>query len=217
MPDSPPAPVRIMVVDDHALFREGVTRLLSAEPGFEVVANCGTTEEAEALLRAQPVDLVLLDFDFGITNSTHFVQSANEAGFRGRILMVTAGLGENQAAELIRLGIAGIFLKHHPPTLLSQAIRHVASGEVWFEQQFLRGVMSAASAPAPAPREPLTERERQVLLQVFEGLSNREIAERLGISETAVKATMQQLFSKTAVRTRSQLVRVALEKYKDLL
>lgn len=217
MPETSAQPVRILVVDDHALFRDGVTRLLAAEAGFEVVGSCASTEEADALLKNGAADLVLLDFDFGVSNCTQFVFAANQAGFRGKILLVTAGLREERAAELIRLGIAGIFLKHNPPAMLIQAIRHVMSGEVWFEQQFLRSVMSAASAPPAAPREPLTERERQVLVHVFEGLPNREIAERLGISETSVKAALQQLFAKTGVRTRSQLVRVVLEKYKDLL
>jgi two-component system nitrate/nitrite response regulator NarL len=217
MPETPPHPIRIMVVDDHALFRESVARLLSAETGFEVVANCGSTDEAYRLLRTHSIDVLLLDFDFGVRNCTNFVSAANEAGFRGRTLLVTAGLREYQAAELIRLGIAGIFLKHHRPSLLTQAIRHVANGEVWFEQQFLRDVMTTASAPALSKGEPLTQRERQVLSHVFEGLANKEIAERLKVSEGSVKATLQQLFSKTGVRTRSQLVRAALEIYKDAL
>jgi two-component system nitrate/nitrite response regulator NarL len=217
MPEIPAQPVRIMLVDDHALFREGMARLLAAEPGFEVVGNCDSTDEAYTLLRARAVDVVLLDFDFGARNCTHFVSAANEAGFRGRILLVTAGLNESQAAELIRHGIAGIFLKHNPPILLSQAIRRVVNGEVWFEQQFLRNVVVAASAPAPSKGESLTERERRVLSHVFEGLANKEIAERLGVSESSVKATLQMLFSKTGARTRSQLVRVALEEYKELL
>ena len=130
---------------------------------------------------------------------------------------MTAGLREKQAAELIRLGIAGIFLKHNASTLLSQAIRHVMNGEVWFEQQFLRNVMRSALTSAPSTEGPLTERERQVLSLVFAGSPNKQIAERLGVSESSAKATLQQLFSKTGVRTRGQLVRVALEKYKDLL
>ena len=217
MPESADRPVRIMVVDDHALFREGVARLLSAEPGFEVVGSCGGTDEAYTLLRNREVDIALLDFDFGVRNCTNFVYAVNEAGFRCRILLVTAGLSENQAAELIRRGVAGIFLKHSPPTLLAKAIRHVANGEVWFEQQFLRSVIASASAPAPSRGVTLTERERQVLSHVFAGLANKEIAERLEVSESSVKATLQQLFSKAGVRTRSQLVRVALEKYRDLL
>lgn len=217
MAESPDHPVRIMVVDDHALFRAGVARLLAAEAGFEVVGSCGGTDEAYALLSNRAVDIVLLDFDFGVRNCTDFVYAVNEGEFRCRILLVTAGLREDQAAELIRHGVAGIFLKHSPPTLLVNAIRHVANGEVWLEQQFLRSVMLSASAPTPYKGTSLTERERQVLSHIFAGLANKEIAERLGVSESSVKATLQQLFSKAGVRTRSQLVRVALEKYKDLL
>jgi two-component system nitrate/nitrite response regulator NarL len=210
--------IRIMLVDDHALFREGVARLLASEQGFEVVAHCGTTDEAIAALKKQAVDLVLLDFDFGDRDCTGFMRSAAETNFKGKILLVTAGLNETQAADLVRRGVAGVFLKHNPPALLSEAIRDVMQGKAWFAQQFLQSTIAAASAaPAKTAGNPLTYREREVLYRVFEGLANKEIADRLEISESSVKAILQQLFRKTGVRTRSQLVRVALEKYRDQL
>lgn len=218
MPDAEARAVRVMLVDDHALFRESLARLLATEPAIQVVAQCGTADEAYGILERSAVDLVLLDFDLGDCDCTEFVRRAAAMGFQGKILLVTAGLPEVQAADLIRLGISGILTKHDPPALLSEAIQEVMKGKVWYTQQFLQNTVSAASGlhvPAQAIR--LTEREREVLTHVFEGLANKEIAERLAVSESAVKGTLQQLFSKTGVRTRSELVRAALERYKDLL
>jgi two-component system nitrate/nitrite response regulator NarL len=210
--------VRILLVDDHALFRESVARLLAAEQDFEVVAHCGTADDANRILEQHSVDVVLLDFDFGDGDCTGFMRAAAARSFKGKILLVTAGVSESQAADLIRCGIAGIFLKHNPPALLSEAIRDVVEGKVWFAQQFLRRTVTAASStPSTAASTPLTEREREVLYRVFEGLANKEIADKLAISESSVKAALQQLFRKSGVRTRSQLVRVALERYRDQL
>jgi two-component system nitrate/nitrite response regulator NarL len=208
----------ILLVDDHVLFREGVARLLGAEPGFEVVAGCGSVEEALAILRQRHIDLVLLDFDLGQRDGTQFVRLAKEQRFEGKVLVVTAGLEERQAAELIRSGISGIFMKHNSPASLVQGIRDVMAGKLWFDQELLQAAMSGSAKQLPEPQNGrFTQRERQVLSYVFEGLSNKEIAAQIGVSESSVKATLQQLFSKTGVRTRSQLVRIALEQYKNQL
>ena len=209
--------IRIVLVDDHALFREGISRLLAAEPRFCVVAQCQSPPEAKSILQHQAVDLVLLDFDFGDCDCLDFVRFAAEIGFGGKILLVTAGVSESQAAELIRLGVHGIFLKHNSPPLLCQAIREVQEGKVWFTQHLLRSAITALSPRQSAPAMQFSERERQVLSHVLAGLANKEIAERLAISESSVKASLRALFSKTGVHTRGQLVRVALEQYKELL
>ena len=218
MPEETGGTVRIMLVDDHALFRESVSRLLAAEPAIQVAAQCATTDEACRMLEHHTVDLVLLDFDLGDRDCTEFMRRAAAMGFRGRILLVTAGVPETQAADLIRRGISGIFTKHDPPALLAEAIQEVMKGKVWFAQRFLQNAVAAAAVPRPQAQEiRLTEREHQVLMHVFEGLANKEIADRIGVSESSVKATLQQLFAKTGVRKRSELVRVALERYKDLM
>lgn len=216
MLDSQGNTVRILILDDHGLFRESLARLLAAESDFEVIAQCATTDEATSVLQDHQIDLLLLDFDLGAHNCTRFVRSVVEEGFNGKILLVTAGVNPIQAAELVRLGVVGIFLKHDSPALLTQAIRDVVAGKVWLDQKVLQGAVTAVSANRVSSL-PLTARERQVLSHIFEGLTNKEISERLGVSEGGVKASLQQLFSKTGVRTRSHLVRVALEQYKDLL
>src|SRR5579863_10004634 len=124
-------PIRLLLLDDHVLFREGLSRLLGTEPDFEMVAQCGTPGEALAVLARAPVDIVLLDYDLEDDTGTRFISAASAAGYRGRILMVTAGMNEMQCALAWKLGISGIALKHSSPASLLQAVREVFAGAVW--------------------------------------------------------------------------------------
>lgn len=204
--------IRLLLVDDHVLFRESLARLLATEPDFEMAAHCGDMDEALRELVKSPVDVVLLDYDLGEDRGTRFIAAAREAGYRGKVLMVTAGMNTAESSAALKMGASGIFLKHNTPGLLAQAIRLVAAGEMWVDQKVIHMLVDGASArPAPDFRKLLTDREQQVLRGLFEGLTNKEIASQLGVSESAIKATLQQLFQKMRVRTRSQLVRIALE------
>jgi two-component system nitrate/nitrite response regulator NarL len=152
----------------------------------------------------------------GEHDGREFIRLAKAQGFKGKILVVTAGVDQGVATELIRSGISGVFLKRDSAALLAQGIRDVMAGKVWLDQEQLQ---TALRTEIPTPQEnrtkPFTERDQQVLSCVFEGLANKEIAARIGVSESSVKATLQQLFSKTGVRTRSQLVRIVLEQHRD--
>ena len=203
---------RLLLVDDHILFREGLTRLLASEPDFEIAGHCGTSSDAVAMLQTNPVDILLLDFDIGKDHGSQLIAAARGAGYTGKILMVTAGMNARQSSIALKLGASGIFLKHNPPSSLVQAIRLVMSGEMWVDQKIIQLLAEEVQQrDDPGLRPILTEREQQVLQGVLEGLANKEIANRLGVTEGAVKASLQQLFEKTQVRTRSQLVRIALE------
>jgi len=217
MNDSKKSPIRILLLDDHALFRESVARFLAGVPGFEVVGHSGSIEESLALLRQAPVDIVLLDLDLGQADGRDFLRSARRQGFGGKVLIVTAGVEEGQTADLVRDGISGVFMKHESTVSLVEGIHQVYSGKTWFDRELLRATLVAASSQPPSSVSQFTERERQVLSHVFQGLLNKEIADRIGVSESAIKATLQQLFAKTGVRSRSQLVRIALERYRDQL
>ena len=204
---------RLLLVDDHILFREGLSRLLASEPDFEIVGSCGTAAEALELLKQTSVDLVLLDFDLGGDHASQLISSARRQGFEGRILMVTAGMSANESSFAIQRGASGIFLKQNSPAILTKAIRMVAGGEAWVDEKVIRLMAVAVSeSDDQTSARSLTTREQQVIQGVFEGLTNKEIATQLSATESAVKATLQQLFHKTGVRTRSQLVRIALER-----
>jgi two-component system nitrate/nitrite response regulator NarL len=206
----------ILVVDDHALFRESIARLLDPEPGFRVAAHCGSISEALEVLRRTHVDLILLDFDLGDRDGLHFMEAARGLS-PARVLVVTAGVEPEDAVRLMRAGVSGIFLKRDSAASLATAIRDVLSGRVAFGHEALQRALAEVEAQATRPKGPFTARERQVLTLVLEGLANKEIGARLGVSESAVKATLQQLFAKTGVRTRSQLVRIALERHRHEL
>jgi DNA-binding NarL/FixJ family response regulator len=210
--------IRLLLVDDHTLFRESLARLLQSEPGFEVVAHCSSLVEAKRILNQRDTDIVLLDLDLGPEKGADLLESLQEIGFDGKILLVTAGVNEREMPSLIRKGISGIFMKHNPPALLVQGIRDAIKGKALFDQDFLRKVLEVSEvANSELRHTELTARERRVLSLVFEGLTNKEVADRIQISESAVKSCLQHLFTKTGVRTRSQLVRVVLEKYREEL
>lgn len=203
------APVRLFVVDDHVLFREGLLRLLSADARFEVVGSASTTADTLRGLPADGVDVLIVDYDLGDSTALALVRELRARQYPARILLVTAGLPDGDALELVRLGVAGIVHKHHTPDALQRSIVEVATGAVHIEQRYLQSLIASASE-RPA-RHRYTARERDVVRLLLEGLSNKEIGAELSVSESAVKATLQQLFAKTGVRTRSQLVRIALE------
>jgi two-component system, NarL family, nitrate/nitrite response regulator NarL len=206
-------PIQLLLVDDHILFREGLGRLLTSEADFEVVGDCGTTSEACAIVERCTVDVILLDFDLAGTPASQCIPALLRAGYEGQILMVTAGMTADESSTALKLGASGVFLKHNSPSMLRQAIRLVAGGATWVDQRAMQLMARRADQPADMHGpELLTERAQRVLQGVFEGLGNKEIGARLGVSESAVKTTLQQLFRKTGVRTRSQLVRIALER-----
>lgn len=165
------------------------------------------------MLAHSAVDIVLLDFDLEDDTGTRFISTAKAAGYRGKILMVTAGMNALDSSNAWKLGISGIFLKHSSPATLLQAIRTVAKGDVWIDQKASQPASFAVTrAGTKNAGGTLTPREQHVLRSVFEGLANKEIAYEIGVSLSSVKATLQQLFEKTGVRTRSQLVRIAIER-----
>src|SRR5882724_10591456 len=168
---------RLLLVDDHSLFREGLSRLLASEPDFEIVGGCGTSAEALAVLMNELVDIVLLDFDLGGDHTSQFISSARRQGFDGKILMVTAGMSANESAVAIRLGASGIFLKQNSTATLTKAIRMVVGGEGWVDEKVIRLLADAVDrSEYPGSGKSLTKREQQVLRSLFEGLTNKEIA-----------------------------------------
>lgn len=202
--------IRVFVVDDHSLFREGLLRLIE---GDKTLIAVGSADSAEAAFRCLPqteIDVLILDYDLGSHTALDVVHGLAERGFSGRSLIVTAGLPDRDALELIRLGVSGIFHKKNSPEELHRNIREVAEGKVLIDQQYLKELLESVAVPEQPPIR-LTERDRAVFRHLLEGASNKEIAVREGLSESAVKASLQQLFAKVGVRTRSQLVRFALE------
>jgi DNA-binding NarL/FixJ family response regulator len=201
---TPDGRIRILIVDDHAVFREALSLLLAAETDLTVADKCESVEQALAVVLNRPIDLVLLDLELAGHRGSGFCRLSRELGFRGRIIVLTAKVDSNEMVRLLVDGASGIFLKRTSPELLPRAIRKVAAGETWVDPTLLPDQPESAEAQAIRA---LAAREREVLLGVFEGLTNKEIGAGLRISEESVKASVQQLFAKLGVRTRVQLAR----------
>lgn len=210
-------PIRLVILDQFGLFRVSLGRLLASEPGFEVAGECATPAEALAILARSPIDIILLDFDVCTEQGGDFISAARAAGYQGRFLIVAGSLDARKSALALKLGASGIFLKSEAPDRLLHAIRVVAEGEAWIDRKVIQLLADELIDRYPAldsqvHGNPLDERERQVLIGIVGGLSNRKIGENMGLSESSVKNVVQRLFSKAGVKTRSQLVRVALER-----
>ena len=199
--------IRLVLLDGHVLYRESLARMLSSENNFELVAECTTSAEAVKRVKGSEVDVVLVDS--GIAND--FMACARRARYSGKSLVIAREIDATGSAMALKFGAAGVFLGSDPFFRLVQAIRLVAEGEAWVDPKVIQ--LLAERYPRYQNRwdGKLTEREQTVLGGVVDGLSSREIGDQLGMSESTVKGTLQQLFNKAGVRTRSQLVRIALE------
>jgi two-component system, NarL family, nitrate/nitrite response regulator NarL len=206
---------RVFMVDDHNLFREGLSRLLESAPGFRVVGQCRTAAEAISALSKTPTDVVLLDYDLGEERDSTLVTELRKCQHQVKILMVTAGMSDTATLQTMEAGASGVFLKQSNPDQLVEAIRRVANNGIWLDSEAARSLVSARSARAGQVehRRPLTSRQSEVMRGILDGLANKEIAWKLNVSESSIKAAIQELFHKAGVRTRSQLVRIAIEKH----
>jgi len=209
-------PIRLVLLDDHGLFRASLGHFLASEPGFEVAGECGTFAEALEVLKRSTVDIILLDFDLGSEHGSEFISAAREAGYQGRFLIVAGAADARNSALALKLGASGIFLKSEAPIRLIQAIRLVAKGDVWVDQKIIQLLADQLVNRYPRFEDQrfdglLDDRERRVLLGILGGLTNKKIGINLGLSESSIKNLVQRLFTKAGVKTRSQLVRVALE------
>ncbi|WP_158750540.1 response regulator transcription factor [Acidobacterium sp. S8] len=208
-------PVRILLVDDHALFRESLVRFLESESDFRVVGHCATIVQARQILSSAPVDVILLDYDLGEEFGTDLLQELHIRESSVRVLIVTAGMRDSVTVNALNTGVSGVIFKHSGPGQLIDAIQRVAKGETWLDEGIMRSLIADSSERKESEQgvRSLSERQHQVLRSILDGLANKEIAAKLEVSETSVKATIQELFNKAGVRTRSQLVRIAIEKY----
>jgi DNA-binding NarL/FixJ family response regulator len=211
-------PTRILLVDDHTLFRESLKRVLEADIRFQVVAEASTPEEAIAYCNSgASFDLGLIDFQLSSfdpsKNGLMVVRAIRKAQPLASVLLLTAGVGKADLREAVQSLSASVFLKSEPTSDLFLAIERTLQGKRWisnaahqlFMEESRAAVVSSTNDPA------FSTRELQVLRWITEGQSNKEIGAHLSISESGVKALLQKIFEKTSVRTRSQLVRYVFE------
>ncbi len=215
--------IRLLLVDDHMLFRESLRRMLEGEQGIQVVGDYSSADGAlAALSKGLTFDVALLDYDLGSgdrsgASGLDLVIEVRRAMPKVPILMVTAGMDIPDLRRAIGQLHVGIFLKTEPTGELLLAIQKMARGEQWISSRASLALFSEQAAPQTEREErgTLSDRESRVLQSVLEGETNKEIGVRLGMTESSVKAVLQKLFEKTGVRSRSQLVRYAIESHID--
>jgi DNA-binding NarL/FixJ family response regulator len=214
------ADIRILLVDDHTLFREGLRRLLDSEAGVIVCADFESAEAAmQELTAGLDFDIALLDYELTLstgrsTNGLDLLRQIRALRPAAKILFVTAGMNMADLMTALKDLNAGIFLKTEPIAELMLAIQRTAKGERWVSSGAALALVENQQGKAVQEkqrRDGLSPRENLVLRGVLEGLSNKEIGARLDLTESSVKAVLQKLFEKTGVRSRSQLVRYAIE------
>lgn len=210
-----PAPqkIRIVIVENQLVVREGLRMLLDNHPGIKVVAMASTRPEALEIIAREPSDLIILDLELGGVSALPFIPQLREAAKTSRVLVLT-GLRDSQTHQkAAQLGAMGVVLKEDAADLLLKAIQKVYLGEAWLDRLTLGNLIWQLSSQDKELIDPqrkkissLTERERQVIALIAEGLKNKQIAERLFISPTTVTHHLSSIYSKLGVSDRLELV-----------
>jgi DNA-binding NarL/FixJ family response regulator len=220
------SPTRILVVDDHTLFRESLRALLEEDEAYEVVAEVATVDDAVELCRGDAVfDIALIDYDLGPTagakNGVTVLRCLRERKEFIPALVIAGRIEPRDLLTVVKELQTGVFLKSDTAEELQLALRRTLQQEIWISSALaLDLVAGTAAAEQRGPGDAaitIDAREREILALVVEGLTNKEIGSRLNLSESVVKATLQSLFEKVGVRTRAQLVRFAFESGNSLL
>ncbi len=216
--------IRILVVDDHTLFRRGLTALLQRDPQFEVVGDAGDAGEAQRRVQALQPDVILLDNHLPGVNGVDALPALIEAAPGVRVLMLTVSEDEHDLAAALRGGACGYLLKTIEGEALSIAIRRAMRGESVVAEEMTgklvaayRGAAAPQAAPVPEPAAPvskldaLSPREQEILRGIAQGQGNKEIARSLGIAETTVKIHVQHILRKLDVSSRVHAAVIAAE------
>ncbi len=206
--------IRVVLVDDQALFRAGIRMLVASQPDLDVVGEAGDGREAIDLVRATRPDVVLMDIRMPVMDGLSATAEILSQPDPPRIVMLTTFDLDEAAARAIRQGASGFLLKDADPEFLLAAIRTVHSGSSVIAASATRDLFEHfAEAPKPVPPQygDLTDREREIFALAARGLSNSEIAAREYLSEATVKTHISRILTKLALRDRVQLVVFAFE------
>jgi NarL family two-component system response regulator LiaR len=207
-------PIRILIVDDHAVVREGLRSFIQIKPDMEVVGEAADGIEAvEKALTLEP-DVILLDIVMPRLDGVGTIEQLNQEGSTARILVITSFAEDEQIFPAIRAGALGYLLKDSLPNELIQAIRDVYRGEPCLHSTIARKLMDELNRERDLPptEEPLTERELEVLTLIAQGYSNREIGEQLHLSERTVGKYTSNILDKLHLANRTQAALYALRK-----
>ena len=217
--------IRIVLADDHPIVRDGLKKLLKLEEDFEVVGEAGDGREVLERVQELDPDVLLLDLRMPNLDGLAALQALQQTNKRTRVIVLTASEDKNEFVQAMKLGCSGIVLKQTAPDLIVKSIRKVNSGEIWLDshttaavmRQFSTGLegsngMSSSNGAKGRARSPLSTREREIVAYVAQGYKNKEMAEKMFISEQTVKNHLHNIFDKLGVSDRLELALYAIHK-----
>ena len=217
--------IRIVVADDHPIFRDGRCKLLALEDDFEVVAQAQDGRQVLEVLHQLEPDILLLDLKMPGLDGLQTLQRLQVAKGKTRVIVLTASDDKNEFVQAMKLGTSGIVLKQTATDQLIKSIRKVHAGEIWLDSHTTAAVIrqfvaNEDAAPPPQPlsgapprereRSPLSQREREIVALVAQGFKNKEMAEKMFISEQTVKNHLHNIFDKLGVSDRLELALYAI-------
>jgi two-component system nitrate/nitrite response regulator NarL len=219
MDNRKPQPVRIVIADDHPIFRDGLRRLLEAEADLKVIGEACDGAEAVKMARQLRPDILLLDLAMPRMPGLEALREMSSGAGSGavRVILLTAAAEKKQIVEALQLGARGVVLKDSATQLLLKSIHTVMAGEYWVGResvsnlvQYLRNLVQSSGEEAKQRKFGLTPRELEIVSAVVAGYSNKEIAEYFKISEDTVKHHLSNIFDKLGVSTRLELALFAV-------
>src|ERR1039458_6562565 len=215
--------IRIVVADDHPIFRDGLCKLLALEEDFEVVAQAQDGRQVLDVLQQYEPDILLLDLKMPGLDGLSTLQRLQAVKNKTRVIVLTASDDKNEFVQAMKLGTSGIVLKQTATELLIKSIRKVHAGEIWLDshttQAVIRQFVANEEPPQTPPptsqvrdreRSPLSQREREIVALVAQGFKNKEMAEKMFISEQTVKNHLHNIFDKLGVSDRLELALYAI-------
>ena len=215
--------IRVLIADDHPIVRDGLRKLLGLEEDIQVVGEaCDGRQVLEQIQELDP-DILLLDLRMPNLDGLSALQAMQQTNKRTRVIVLTASEDKNEFVQAMKLGCSGIVLKQTAPELIVKSIRKVNQGEIWLDSHTTAAVMRQFASPADQmsmsgggakarERSPLSQREREIVALVAQGYKNKEMAEKMFISEQTVKNHLHNIFDKLGVSDRLELALYAIHK-----
>ncbi|MEO8026770.1 MAG: response regulator transcription factor [Bryobacteraceae bacterium] len=215
--------IRILIADDHPIVRDGLKKLLALEEDFDIVGEAGDGREVLDRVTELDPDVLLLDLRMPNLDGLSALQALQTANKRVKVIVLTASEDKNEFVQAMKLGCSGIVLKQTAPELIVKSIRKVYAGEIWLDSHTTAAVMRQFSTNADGSvnqgsgkggreRNPLSAREREIVALVAQGYKNKEMAEKMFISEQTVKNHLHNIFDKLGVSDRLELALYAIHK-----
>jgi len=205
--------IRVVLVDDHPIVLQGLEHLFARQPDIEVAACCSTVQEGLAAARTRP-DILLLDLRMPDGGGLSLLDTIAAEKIDTKTVVLTAAISDDEMSQALQKGAAGLVLKESSPDQLLECVRRVHAGERWLDPEAMSRVVGAAASAPAAPdtrAASLTAREREVIRMIAAGLRNRDIGERLSISENTVKVHLHNIYEKLGVEGRMELLLLAQE------